>query len=718
MRRLSVDSQVTIPIGLGSIAFFLITGGKILSPTYVDWLTRGDPATHFLGWHFFRNTPFFQWPLGANPGYGAEISSSIVYSDSLPLFAFLFKPFSALLPTPFQYSGIWVLLCFILQALLAWQLLARWTRDNGLKTLGTGFFVLAPPFLWRLQGHYTMMGQWLVLAALLLYLSAKSSHRRWLLLLAIAPLVHVYLLAMVLPIWLADLTKRLLLQEMTRTQAAVAFLSCTAGIVAVMWLGGFFMPGASIASETFGFYRMNLLSLIDPANHVGPSWSHFLKNQPEGLGDYEGFNFLGLGVLLLAVIAAAELIRTPLHGVRWRALLPLVIVSLLLTAFAFSNHVGLGEKRLLSYPLPAFFQPLANAFRASGRFFWPVYYLLLLSVLYVILTRFDRRPAIILLAGLLPLQIIDSSAVFSFFYKRHAEAPPWQSPLRSPFWSAAANKYRKIIYVLPSNIAENYFPLGYYAASHGMTINVAYLARLNETRRREVSERLSDSLVSGELDRDALYVFYHRGLWNVAQVALRKGDRAGIVDGFRVLAPDWADCSDCIKSTALNADPSTDGTSPGYEIGTLIQFNTTGKGQDYIAYGWSVPEPWGIWSESSSAALVIKLDKPVTSDLTLELSADGYITARRPTQEVEVSVNDGSIGTLYFTQAAPFGTMRLTIPQTAALANNDLLRVRFNIRNPVSPAELGLSSDPRRLGLGLRSLRLTPADASQGSNAP
>jgi len=37
-----------------------------------------------------------------------------VFFDSIPLLAFLFKPFTSLLPEPFQYFDLWLLACFIL----------------------------------------------------------------------------------------------------------------------------------------------------------------------------------------------------------------------------------------------------------------------------------------------------------------------------------------------------------------------------------------------------------------------------------------------------------------------------------------------------------------------------------------------------------------------------------------------------------------------------
>ncbi len=117
---------------------------------------EGDPAQHWLGWQFFRYSPLLQWPLGANPNWGMDIGSSIVFTDSIPLLAFIFKPLNALLPDTFQYCGLWILICFLLQSLFAWKLLSLFTQDKWLPLIGSVFFTLAPVFLFRLHAHITL----------------------------------------------------------------------------------------------------------------------------------------------------------------------------------------------------------------------------------------------------------------------------------------------------------------------------------------------------------------------------------------------------------------------------------------------------------------------------------------------------------------------------------------------------------------------------------
>lgn len=118
---------------------------------------------NLLGWMFFRNAPVLQQPYGANWQYGMDISSSVFYSDPVTLVALLLKPFKSLLPARFQYFGIWILICYLLQSLFAWKLLDRLTDRVWHKFFATLFFVLAPPFVWRLQFHFQLGSHWLLL---------------------------------------------------------------------------------------------------------------------------------------------------------------------------------------------------------------------------------------------------------------------------------------------------------------------------------------------------------------------------------------------------------------------------------------------------------------------------------------------------------------------------------------------------------------------------
>ena len=123
------DYSFLYPLLLGAAAFFMVVGFAPLNPNNADWiLGRLDPTQHYLGWLFFRNGPW-TFPAGLSPLFGQDLSSSIVYSDSIPLLAITFKAIGPLLPDRFHYFGIWIFASFLLPAWLAWKILGLYSNS-------------------------------------------------------------------------------------------------------------------------------------------------------------------------------------------------------------------------------------------------------------------------------------------------------------------------------------------------------------------------------------------------------------------------------------------------------------------------------------------------------------------------------------------------------------------------------------------------------------
>ena len=147
---------LSIPLFLGICACLLVVGPTALNPT-VLYLAQGvDPFKDYVGWVFFRYSPW-TFPIGLNPTYGLEFSNSIVFSDSIPLMAFLFKAIRFALPETFQYLGIWTLSCFMLQAYFAWLVLGLMTQNRWLKFFACVLMVFSPPMLWRVNQHAALI---------------------------------------------------------------------------------------------------------------------------------------------------------------------------------------------------------------------------------------------------------------------------------------------------------------------------------------------------------------------------------------------------------------------------------------------------------------------------------------------------------------------------------------------------------------------------------
>src|SRR5262249_17705436 len=249
----------------------------------------------------------------------------------------------------------------------------------------------APPFLFRLF-HPSLCAHFLVLLALSLYFIAirTGSYRRvwpWFLLLAWLSLwVQAYLFVMVAVVVFATGIQVAVTSRKHRVEGWLAMVFCVVGALCIMWVSGYFWGRSEVriselgTPESFGRTSMNLLS------PVIPQWSELFPAAGPLLGptsgpyravgvidatgcQYEGYNYLGAGTLILAGVAL--LLDRKKLGSRARKYWGLVGALLVLTALAVTHHVYVGgSEAVLFERVPLVLEEL----RSSGRLFWPVGY--------------------------------------------------------------------------------------------------------------------------------------------------------------------------------------------------------------------------------------------------------------------------------------------------------------------------------------------------------
>ena len=709
------------PFAIGGLAFYLSTGGAILRPGNLGWLMTWDRATYLLGWMFFRDTPLLQQPLGANWPYGMEVSSSIVYPDGVPLMAMLLKPFSAVLPEHFQYFGIWILICYLLQAFFAWKILGLVTDRSLHRSVAVLFFVLAPAFTWRLGIHFALGAHWLVLACIYLYLLNRFRWGNWASLLILACLVNPYIFVMALLFFGAALLKRFVSGELSAPAVLKGGTALGLVLLFVMWELGYFTV-STVGSAGFGVYRANLLGFINPFLGTGsPSWSHILRDQPSGWGDYEGFCFLGTGVLLLLLLGGSEALRQKIGWGRWRTDWPLIAIVGLTLVLALSNNIALKGHVIFHYDLPQIFQRLANALRASGRFIWPAYYVSIVCILVFVLKGFNARASLGLISFCAALQLVDSWDALIWvrtgYLAKFSKAGNHPAILRSDFWQKVPQKYKAIVCVLPldqpepHDQPENYFPVCYFSALHRMSINQAYLARIDQ-RKLEVSRaRLLRTIVDGQLDPERLYVFQSPALWATAILRTSRSDWVGVVDGFKIIAPGWGKDND--SSLSALRDLFLRYHLLEYSLGARLEFAQGATGPQFLGFGWTNPESWGLWSDGDAASLALLLKQEPTSDGVLQLDGNGFVRPNHPQQDIQIFVNGTAVGQFAYSIEKDRGLQTIRIPREVLCRNNGLVQIEFRFANSVSPAALGLNSDLRHLSFLLKSLTLSASGQSQ-----
>ncbi|STR45294.1 DUF6311 domain-containing protein [Iodobacter fluviatilis] len=496
-----------IPALIGAGMFFILFEKNILAPGNTEWLLQGDPAQSYLGWLFFRQDNTWHWPLGLNPQYGGVISSSIVFTDSIPLFALFFKLLSPLLSEHFQYQGIWILLCFILQGALAWQC-AKYTTQSFYYCLASSLLLLASaPMMARIGGvgHFALSAHWLILGGFWAYLSKQN--KLWYLFLGLAALIHAYLLAMLLPIWLASLWAN----PRHRYQS---LLFMPIYIYALLYSSGYFCITGGLSGTGQIYYSANLLSVIDSKN-----WGLLHKLPSAWPEQNDAMNYMGTGALFiyinLILNRLARLIKPTQNqsesaDIQWW---PLATACSLLALYALSPLITLGSYHLIEIKMPAAISALTGIFRAVGRFTWPLSYLLILLSTVLLLKKFKPRHSAFILSLALLLQFSD---IYCTIATLKQEGIPsglsGPSPLKSPFWQMPPQGLNALkIYPL-QHADPDYIHLANWAAQHKMSINTAYFARHDASKIQPENETVLKALKEGSIDNKTLFIIKDNAL--------------------------------------------------------------------------------------------------------------------------------------------------------------------------------------------------------------
>ena len=138
----------------------------------------------------------------------------------------------------------------------------------------------------------------------------------------------------------------------------------------------------------------------------------------------------------------------------------------------------------------------------------------------------------------------------------------------------------------------------------------------------------------------------------------------------------------------------------------VIWLNRPGPGiAPYMAAGWSAVEAPGRWTDGSEAVLefILPASIPAGRDVHLRVDASPLATDRAAASPVDMLANGVRIAS--WRPAAHQHVFEAIIPATLIPADRHV-RLAFEILAPRTPRSLGLSSDPRRLGLYVHMISL------------
>jgi hypothetical protein len=477
---------------IGLFGFLTFFGSALLNPWNLGWVMTGDNGQNQLAWMYFAQTPW-SFPLGKIEGLPQGIVTNLIAADGLSLLSI---PLKLILPqsvaVSIQFFGFWLCLCFVLQAVFAWRLLAYFLPSGSGRWAALVLVAFSPVMPFR-QGHLALCGQWVLLAVLdaLVRSSPQQGAMRWKSIAAFslaALATHAYLGAMALGLTVLWMLSFLFFEKALRPRAVGYLVGYLVFALGSMWVLGYFEVTGSDHTEAF-FYRADMLQVF-----ASNKLSSFVPSIRTKFHSYDAFSYIGLGPALLLfflirrrrnVLSAAKA-RTD-----WPSLRAATLACAALGIYSWGPVVCLWGNEIFS--LEWLYSPLWSlvlTFRATGRFIWPFHYGLLLAIGVLPFWVLSQRRASLVLWAALALQITELS--------------PWwwrNAPGQNLHWNYLATLpeeftvqgIERVALIAPyfplhgkecSNAprlqVDWYFAAGGFAAQHGMGINSASLGRTDE----------------------------------------------------------------------------------------------------------------------------------------------------------------------------------------------------------------------------------------------
>jgi hypothetical protein len=143
---------------------------------------------------------------------------------------------------------------------------------------------------------------------------------------------------------------------------------------------------------------------------------------------------------------------------------------------------------------------------------------------------------------------------------------------------------------------------------------------------------------------------------------------------------------------------------PKYDLGSRLDFTSTGWSALYADHGWYDADPEGTWTVGPVAVLRLPLARPFTDTLRVRMDVKPFVFPQLPNRTIHVKLGAREVATWSFRLGEDYQTREFDLPPGAASAGE--IALTFEIENSISLYALGLSPDWRPLGMAVRSLTI------------
>jgi Family of unknown function (DUF6311) len=689
-----------------AIAFYIFPSDMLLDRWEWWGRARGDYAQAVIGYLYFAREAW-RWPVTMTTLLNPPDGVNIVYTDSIPGAALIGKIIYNITGTLPLYLGRWVVLAYGMQAFLGW-LIFRQVGLPPLAALVPAILVLmTPAFIFRI-GHFTLVAHWIILAAILFYIRAVAVAGRgemYAEAVAIGSVaaIHPYLLAMSASVFLAGLgeaarRKRILWRE------GIGIATLLIAVVGA-WAFFFGMIGQKEdlpVADGFGFYSMNLASPVIPQISSIPGFDGI---QDQTGGQYEGFNYLGGGVLLLIIGMLIFRGRAVSKMISAHPVLAILLVGLTLYAASSKLYIGHWYVGDLGYENLPVLSTLTSRLRSSGRFFWPVGYFAVIAAVTLLAKTLLTRTAVLAITAAVLTQWADVNLLIVLrgesaeradldldILKRKTAAASPDLVDRVAFTNAAASHSEFTLYptyfCAGKTDRNKILQLQLIAARANIPVNAAYLygGKLNCS---EAGDRFVKNIAADSVTRNPLVVIFNRAVaTQLSSSQAMAGFRCRDASGMIVCSRSAEDPAFVALGMPFRAEPQP------LPVDKELSIGERGEAEPFLAAGWwSAEGPWR-WGRGQETSIIGRLSKPICSGLVFKAMVAPLSSGPYAVDRAKVTLNGDAAGEIAMTERA-LHVIKHIIP----LGDRCIQDVDIGLYFPDlrSPQELKINADSRKL---------------------
>ncbi len=696
--------KLFVILGFFLISLILVTyilGINNLSFSNTSWLAAHDVSTDIVSWKFYKND-YWRFPLGSNPNYGMDIGSGIAFSGSVPLMAIIFKLFYPILPENFHYFGFWIFICFFLTGYVSYLIIYNKTNNIPFSLLASLFFLLSPILINRLGFHLSLCAHWLILTGF--YFEIKNSNKKeiyWAILISVSSLVHFYFTIMLLIIFFSFLLTNLKIKIIKNSLIVIIPLIIT------MYLVGYFdVPFSDALALGYGNYSLDLASFFIGKSSIinsNVNWSFLFKNQYQ-VGA-EGFGYLGLGGILLFTYLIFIFVTNFQDIIKKKNFFSILTLVIIFFVIAVSNKIYLFNNLIYQIEIPQILYGLLSVVRASGRMIWPIYYLILVISILKIYQNFSKKNSLIILLFIFAIQFLDIHPGIKSHYNSNAfvkekklnDEDFWrefsiQNPiLRTTYLNNQSRFLHELRNVLLLNSVKK-TDISIHGRYNRKKASISRSNLYSLFEKRKVPKGILFAIDNDNHLRNLYFLFKDK---NVG--FFYRDENWIMVDGYKD------------KMTQNDLELLKNNVPPTLKLNNANYFDFKDE-KSLHGLGWTHNNDntnfQGIWSEGNISTILFHIDEKVDDKFKLKIKYNSILTKKNIPLNFEIYLNNNLYKKIKIQKINDRNENFLIFDLNKKIFPENIVYLKFHIKEPTSKLELLKSPDARRLGILIENIEI------------